>query len=148
MAFNDFIKDLVESEIGVNKLVELLQRKGATEVELSNAKEYDVAYTSSLNQKITLEVKEDFLYQKTGNVAIEYMQWDKPTGISSSTADYYVYKLSNDFFSIKRESLQAKIESSVAANQTRKVVTYDKKKKIDLYLVPVAVFTSWCKQII
>ena len=148
MGFNNFHQDLAQSEVGVTTLVNHLRAKGATEVELCNTKAYDVAYRNSLNQTVTIEVKEDFLWQRTGNVAVEYMQRGKPTGISSSTADYYVYKLANAFYSIKRESLQAKLRESLDAQETRKKTTWDGSKEIKLLLVPATVFTGWCRQII
>lgn len=37
------------------------------------------------------EVKADRMTIKTGNVAIEYECYDKPSGITTSEADYYAY---------------------------------------------------------
>ena len=44
------------------------------------------------NSKI--EVKTDRLTEKTGNVYIEYESRGKPSGIATSEADYWVYKVS------------------------------------------------------
>lgn len=43
-------------------------------------------------KKFTIEVKYDWLAQKTGNIAIEYRntRQDKPSGISATTADLWV----------------------------------------------------------
>jgi hypothetical protein len=42
---------------------------------------------------VTIEVKEDFTCEKTGNVGMEYSCRGKPSGISVSKAEYYIYKL-------------------------------------------------------
>jgi hypothetical protein len=147
MGQNNFKKDLAESEKGVNTLIELLKKKGITEVETNDDKEYDVAYRNELNQRVTVEVKEDFVFPYTGNVAVEIMQRGKPTGISSTSADYYVYKLASDFYSVKTDVLKAKLKESVAAKETTKKVFSDSIKEIQLLLVPVAAFTSWCSKI-
>lgn len=149
MAFNNFKQDLAQSEIGVNKLVAHLKSKGVTDVELCDTKEYDVAYTTANNKRITLEVKEDFRYTQTGNVAIEYEQRGKPTGISVSSADYYVYKLSENFYSIKCSTLKENLKQSVKTKETKKKTFTDKgnQKEIKVLLVPATVFTGWCNRI-
>lgn len=147
MGLNNFKKDLEKSEIGVNILVEHLKKKGVTDVELCQTKEYDIAYFNEINQRVTIEVKEDFMYTKTGNVAIEYMQRGKPTGISVSCADYYVYKLSSDFYSIKCDTLKQKLKESLRTKETKKKTTHDSYKEIGLLLVPAQVFKSWCNRI-
>ena len=43
-----------------------------------------------------LEVKTDYKAVKTGNVFVEYFSRDKPSGISTSIADFYVFVLSNE----------------------------------------------------
>jgi hypothetical protein len=43
-----------------------------------------------------VEVKSDRRTAETGNVYIEYWSRGKPSGISKSLADYYVYKVAED----------------------------------------------------
>lgn len=47
---------------------------------------YDIA-----GDEATYEVKYDITSKQTGNVAIEYMNNGKPSGISTTKADYWVY---------------------------------------------------------
>jgi len=43
-----------------------------------------------------IEVKSDRMAKKTGNIYIEYMCNNKPSGISTSTSNIYVYYIIND----------------------------------------------------
>ena len=42
-----------------------------------------------------IEVKNDYFLDKTGNIAIEYRCWGKPSGISVTEADWYAIFLGN-----------------------------------------------------
>jgi hypothetical protein len=56
-----------------------------------------------------IEVKTDFIASKTGNIFIEYMSRGKPSGISTTHADWYAFVLSNDLiFLISSEKLKEK----------------------------------------
>ena len=46
----------------------------------------------------TLEVKRDFAVSKTGNLAIEFMCRDKPSGIITTVANWWALALSGDKF--------------------------------------------------
>ena len=61
------------------------------------------------NSKV--EVKTDRLTEKTGNVYIEYESRGKPSGIVTSQADYWVYKIDEVGFAIifEVEILKAKL---------------------------------------
>ena len=41
-----------------------------------------------------LEVKNDRMIHKTGNLFIEYESRDKPSGLATTTADYWIYRMS------------------------------------------------------
>lgn len=55
-----------------------------------NFKEYDLEIVKD-NKKIKIEVKSDKQASITNNLAIEYKYNNKKSGISSTTADYYIY---------------------------------------------------------
>lgn len=42
-----------------------------------------------------IEVKNDFFIDKTGNIAVEYECWGKPSGISVTESDWYAIFLAN-----------------------------------------------------
>ena len=54
-----------------------------------------------------IEVKTDFIAQKTGNVFIEYESRKKPSGIATSEADYYCFKMCGVFILIESTDLKA-----------------------------------------
>ena len=58
-----------------------------------------------------VEVKTDRLTHKTGNVFIEYESRGKPSGIATTDADYWVYKIDEVGFAIifEVEILKAKL---------------------------------------
>jgi len=41
-----------------------------------------------------IEVKNDRMIHKTGNLFIEYESRDKPSGLATTTADYWIYRMS------------------------------------------------------
>ena len=60
------------------------------EIKTGMFKPYDLLLKSRYGQ-LKIEVKADRLAWKTGNLAIEYECSGKPSGISSTRADYYLY---------------------------------------------------------
>lgn len=52
--------------------------------------EYDMVLTID-GEKVYLEVKRDRYLDKTGNICIEYASNGKPSGISVTKADHYLY---------------------------------------------------------
>ena len=73
-------------------------------------KEFDLMITHN-NTNTTYEIKSDRLASKTGNFAIEYECNNKPSGITSTTADYYIYFVINrnkedDCYKIPTEELR------------------------------------------
>ena len=56
-------------------------------------KEYDFILHTDNNNKIKVEVKSDTLGYKTKNIVIEYECYNKPSGITTSEADFWIYFL-------------------------------------------------------
>ena len=50
----------------------------------------------------TIEVKRDFLAHKTGNVFVEYESRGRPSGISTTQAQYWAFMLEGDTIVIIR----------------------------------------------
>jgi len=53
-------------------------------------------YLGNILQSKKIEVKTDLQAHKTGNIFIEYYSRGKPSGISTSEADFYAFILSNE----------------------------------------------------
>ena len=67
-----------------------------------------------------IEVKSDRRTQETGNVYIEYWSRGKPSGISTSQSDYYVYKVAEDeAIIISTSKLKQKLKQLVNEGKAR-----------------------------
>lgn len=81
------IADKTEHEIA-----EILKENGCKIKSFNNDRRYDIL--AERDGKIyKFEVKEDFSCERTGNVGLEFSCRGKPSGISTSEADFYVYKI-------------------------------------------------------
>jgi hypothetical protein len=70
------------------------------------------------NKKV--EVKSDRRTQETRNVYIEYWSRGKPSGISTTQADYYVYKIAEDTaFIISTEQLKKRLKELLEQSKAR-----------------------------
>jgi len=101
MPHYNFKEDLpiaIETEKQVAQiLVELYKAKI---IEFEHTNKYDIL--AEINGKnCTFEVKEDFICETTGNVGLEYECRGKASGIQTSIADYYIYKLHTKYFGIQ-----------------------------------------------
>jgi len=81
------IAQKTELEVG-----EILTVKGAEIISFNNDNKYDILMNWK-GKEYTVEVKEDFTCEKTGNVGLEFSCRGKDSGIACSQADFYVYKI-------------------------------------------------------
>jgi hypothetical protein len=98
--YEQFKKDLnvaKETELNVTqRLVKALENKGFTaEYTFNDDYKFDVKLTlykdGIFYKSVTIEIKEDFRCYETGNVGLEFECRGKPSGISTSQADWYIY---------------------------------------------------------
>jgi hypothetical protein len=68
----------------------LAENCGATSITYNHDNRYDLKMFMG-DRFWTVEIKEDFMCAKTGNVAVEFESRGKPSGINSSQADMYIY---------------------------------------------------------
>lgn len=105
-----FDDDLVRSETGVNLFVDYLEDHGwVTDVAEGDVKGWDVRAVRC-GKEVYFEVKEDFKWNETGNVAIEYYYRGQPSGIATTTSEYYIYKLGSCFYYARVSELRARLE--------------------------------------
>lgn len=76
---------------------------------------YDLKMQMENGEVITIEVKEDFSCERTGNVGVEFSCRGKPSGIEVSKADLYIYKVhepdgNKRLYVIKTSKLKQMIE--------------------------------------
>jgi hypothetical protein len=58
-----------------------------------NTKDYDVLMVDSFNYPIAYEIKEDFTCKRTGNIGVEYSCRGRESGITTTKASMYVWKI-------------------------------------------------------
>ena len=94
---NTFKEDL---EVGIaveQKLINILLKKYPSTTLVNKFKGYDI-WIPELHKSI--EVKFDEKSKQTGNIVIEIEMYDKPSGLLSTTADYWVFYDGDKFISI------------------------------------------------
>jgi hypothetical protein len=93
MANYDFKKDLPVAKETEKEVAQILAKVyDANILKFEHTSEYDILARIKDND-YKFEVKEDFMSWKTGNVALEFECRGKPSGIQTSEADFYVYKI-------------------------------------------------------
>lgn len=145
MAYYNFKKDLVDGQAAEQEVAKrLMVRLGipAEDIETCTSKGYDLKIIS---KGWTFEVKNDLKAHETGNVAIEYESRGKPTALAATTADFWVYKFANCFFAFKTETLKRKLFEE--KQYFKDVIGGDPGSNTKMFLVKIAVFKSWGKEI-
>lgn len=105
-------------------------------------KDYDLEI--KLNDKSTFyEVKADRMAYKTGNIAIEYECFDKPSGIETTKADYYTYfVLNNNDYDLYIIPVR-KIKSKIRKELYKRIVKGGDYQKSKLYLFDLNKFKKY-----
>jgi len=138
----DFKKELEFGEMWEKKFTSLIGGNGFKKME-GNFKEYDIEVYSNEGTKY-YEIKADRMTYKTGNIAIEYNCYGKPSGISTTTADYYAYFAVKphdlyDLYIIPVEVLKEKIN---AKKYKRQIAGGDKGLSL-MYLFDINNFSEY-----
>ena len=141
----NFEDDLVVGESGEEYIKNFLINKGYSFI--SDNKDYRYDLLMSFNAiNITYEVKTDvFVSSKkdTGNLVVEFESRGKPSGISVTEGDYYVYYMPklNEIWNIKMSELKALIED----NEFRKVSGGDEGSNTKMYLIKRELYKNYFK---
>jgi hypothetical protein len=100
---------------------------------------YDIAADHEC-RTITFEVKHDVMSAKTGNVALEYFNSKKgtPSGITATTADWWVHKICGELWIIKTSDLL----NFTKTEKPCKMISAGGDKNADLMIYAIDRFTS------
>ena len=146
MVHYNFDKDLQMGEEAQTGAIERIKKEfeGIVIVEKrSRNKNFDIKGNYQ-NMEIRFEVKWDIMAAKTGNVAIEYESRSKPSGISVTQADYWIYKIQDEFYLIET----IKIKEAISKGLFHRIVTGgDTGSFTRMYLVKVPNFINLGKKI-
>ena len=92
MPHYDFRKDLKIANKTEKEIADYFVSKGFELIEMRNDNKYDIKLKAPKGQVITIEVKEDFTCERTGNIGVEYSCRGRDSGINVCQADFYIYK--------------------------------------------------------
>ena len=145
MAYYNFDKDLKDGQEAENQAIELIIKKYnlvKEDILICNTKEYDFKVNS---RNETYEVKNDLMAEKTGNIAIEYESRGKNSGITTTQANFWIYKFAGLFLLLKTEKIKEELFKN--NNYSRKVTGGDDGSNTKMFLVKVVEFKKWGVQI-
>ncbi len=142
MTYTNFKRDLIIGEDGEVDVSVFLTDHGFSEISFNKDKFWDVRGRSPRTGMLTdFEIKTD-IYCKckktdTGNIAVEIRYRDNPSGVSSSTADYFVYYFihlkKNNLWFISMDDLRMFIKKNI---KDLKVVKGGDNSWSELVLIP------------
>ena len=108
----NFQEDLMNSQQSVAKVVRFLLSVGASDVSYCTDNRFDLKFFLD-GREYTLEVKEDFLWEETGKVALEYHSRGKDSGLRTSKADLWCYVIGEDLYFSLLSRLKQAIEENI-----------------------------------
>lgn len=95
-----------------------ITNKGYEFIDECDNADYDIRMKTDSGNIVTYEIKEDFTCKRTGNIGLEYHCRGKPSGISVSKADYYLYKVhepngEKNMYAIETSNLKKMIDNKL-----------------------------------
>ncbi len=111
MANLDFRKDLVLGNEGEVVIKDFLVKQGLMYVESNDNNKFDLKMIKK-NKEVTYEIKTDVLVtptKDTGNLFVEFKCRNKPSGIETSEAEWFVtyFKHLNEAWFIKTDKIKS-----------------------------------------
>lgn len=116
MANLNFRQDLVLGNQGEVVIKEFLETKGCEFIDFNNDNQYDLKMVKN-NVERTYEIKTDVICsptKDTGNMFVEFKCRNKPSGIETSKAKWFVtyFKHLNEAWFIKSDNLRTLIKNN------------------------------------
>ncbi len=146
--FEQDLKVAQKTEQEIGRLIEKWLGEENVLVEFGKTKAYDIRFAYE-DKVYTVEIKEDFMCKKTGNVCVEYESRGKPSGINATKAQLYFYKIhepdgSVNVYGAKTNTIRQMIKDSL---YTRTVSGGDAGSNTKSYLFPLKVFKEHTTQL-
>lgn len=145
VVFYDFHRDLAMSKKAEHQAVFLCYMlfEDVVEHEFHKSKYYDATLHRKDGTDFTIEVKEDFMCRRTGNLAVEFESRGKPSGIGVTRATFFIYKLHRPkgfhYLFFRPNALKALIKEK---KYSRIVVGGDRGSNTRMYLFKIDVITA------
>lgn len=103
-----------------------------------NFPDYDLRITTASGLEFTYEVKVDGIRPTSREIWIEYEKKWKPTWIAVSKADFYVYKLGNDYWCCPR----GKLVRLLMETKNKRLCQWGDDGTVKLWVIPENDFYS------
>lgn len=139
----DFGLDLHEAKIVEAEAAQQLKKyfNDVKDIKHYDGKEFDIECL--VGAELTrFEVKNELMVSTTGNVAVEFSSRGHDSGITTTTANYWITMIRGNFFIIEVDRLRSLIKSD---NTLRQVTGGDPGSNTKMHLVPESKFKSWCQ---
>tara|TARA_B100000900_G_C20548504_1_gene703697 strand:- start:380 stop:871 length:492 start_codon:yes stop_codon:yes gene_type:complete len=141
----EFKKDVNIGEDGEEIIKQLLLSKGFKFIRENRDYKYDLLMSFG-DRDISFEIKTDVYVDKnndTGNLVVEYECRNKPSGISVTQADYYVYYMPklNEVWNIHMDNLKYLIKN----NNFYSATGGDEGSNTKMYLIRREYFKDYFK---
>lgn len=146
----DFETDLIISSRTENEISKLIKSRNPNiaDININNDGRYDLEVVLKDGDLKYIEIKEDFMCAKTGNIAIEYRCRGKTSGISTTKADIWIYKVhtknGHELYGIDIDDLRKSINRS---EFFRKVTGGDPGSNTMMYLYKYDKFKNMCRRL-
>lgn len=102
-----------------------------TSTDVTELKKWDLKYTNTSGNEVTFEIKNDVMSSTTGNFAVEWYGSFDYSGISTTTANYWVILSNAKFYIFKTTELRKLIKDNNFRNlQINNKTAY-------CYLIPI-----------
>lgn len=107
-------------------------------------KGFDLEFIRPNRSNLKIEVKEDLMFSKTGNVAVETRSRGKDSGITTTESEWWVYALSDEYYIIHVDNLKKLLKTAkkVYGGDIVTRCTGEQQYSSELYLVKVDNFKS------
>ena len=139
MSFNS---DLAFGNIYEKKLVELIPNESYL-IKEGYFPDYDVEITNN-NIMVTYEVKADRYTYKTNNVAIEFECNNSPSGIATTTSDFYAYFVIKPYNLFELYIIPTNIiKSKIEEKEYKKILLGGDNKRSRLYIMDLNNFLEY-----
>jgi len=130
-----FKQDLKEGQMIEDEMIDLLKGIDSLVIKAPNGqfKDYDF-----IIDDIKYECKYDKLASKTGNICIEFECNDKPSGITSTKAKYYIIKTLDNVYKIKVSRI-----NKIIKRNSFKIVNGGDGYRSKMYLINKSYFEKY-----
>jgi len=94
MTHYNFKNDLKVAQKTETQVAQFVASKHGLKItEWCETKDFDFAAIDRAQSEVRFEIKEDFACKRTGNIAVEYASWGRKSGITTTKADKYIWKI-------------------------------------------------------